>query len=145
MNRRKKPLWWRAALKFGNRMDTQKAPTKANFLSPSDFYFSQKRKRTTNQKDQIFPQLTKCPVTKRPPKNLGNWTLAQFFGLWVPPILFVLLKIQYTAKLHCNHEAKRCLARLELRQYKNDSIWSKEKLALNLPRFFTRLYRQFQD
>ena len=33
---------------------------------------------------------------------------------------------------------------LELRQYKNDSIWSNEKLALNLPRFFTRLYRQWR-
>ena len=29
---------------------------------------------------------------------------------------------------------------IELRQYKNDSIWSNDKLALNLPRFFTRLY-----
>ena len=33
---------------------------------------------------------------------------------------------------------------LELRQYKNDSIWSKDKLALNLPHFFTRLYGQWK-
>ena len=31
---------------------------------------------------------------------------------------------------------------LELRQYKNDSIWLKDELALNLLRFFTRLYGQ---
>ena len=31
---------------------------------------------------------------------------------------------------------------LELRNYKNDSIMSEDKLALNLPRFFTRLYGQ---
>ena len=29
---------------------------------------------------------------------------------------------------------------LELKQYKNDSIWSNDKLALNLPRFFTLRY-----
>ena len=34
--------------------------------------------------------------------------------------------------------------RVELRQYKNDSIWSKDKLALNLPHFFTRLYGQWK-
>ena len=39
---------------------------------------------------------------------------------------------------------------LELRQCKNDSIWLKDKSALNLPRFFTRLYgrekgRQFRN
>ena len=33
---------------------------------------------------------------------------------------------------------------LELRQYKIDSIWSKDKSALNLPRFFTRLYGQWK-
>ena len=31
---------------------------------------------------------------------------------------------------------------LELRLYKNNSIWSNDKLALNLPRFFTGLYEQ---
>ena len=29
---------------------------------------------------------------------------------------------------------------LELRQYKNDSIWSRDKLALNLPGYFVCLY-----
>ena len=33
---------------------------------------------------------------------------------------------------------------VELRQYKNDSIWSKDKLALNLPRFLTRVYGQWK-
>ena len=33
---------------------------------------------------------------------------------------------------------------LEQRQNKNDSIWSKDKLTLNLPRFFTRLYGQWK-
>ena len=32
----------------------------------------------------------------------------------------------------------------ELRQYKNESIWSKDKLALNFPRFFIRLYGQWK-
>ena len=35
---------------------------------------------------------------------------------------------------------------LELSQSKNDSIWSKDKVVLKLPRSFTRLYRRsYQD
>ena len=33
---------------------------------------------------------------------------------------------------------------LELRQYKNDSIWSKNKLGLKLARFFTRLFGEWK-
>ena len=34
---------------------------------------------------------------------------------------------------------------LQLRQYMNDSIWSKNKLGLKLPRFFTRLFGEWKS
>ena len=48
------------------------------------------------------------------------------------------LKIDKTLSL------KQNVVDLELRQFKNDSIWSKDKLTLFLPRFFTRLYGQWK-
>ena len=37
------------------------------------------------------------------------------------------------------------LFKLELRQHKNNSIWSKDNLVLKLPRFFTRLYGEWKS
>ena len=62
--------------------------------------------------------------------------------LWWPCLELILKCLLMVQSRYLFEYAHMLAWLLELRQYKNDSIWSEDKLALNLPRFFTRLYGQ---
>ena len=71
------------------------------------------------------------------PKSICIFTLCWFFGNVGRESIYICPNSKLTLSPYFPPY-------LELRQYKNDSIWSKDKLGLNLPRFFTRLYGQWK-